>query len=285
MPRPGSLLTILQQTWERVRRIATCVGAASLFEDDRGLFHLWAAVVRQAWEDLQQSLSSTPSPKAIHAALYLASLPFPLPPLARNTVSQVLETRWGIGDVILGALDDWQTQFLEEWPPECMVCGGSVRMWRPVLRPPKAHKNKPWTWRYRLPENHIPLCARCYRARGMKARLPALARGIWGVRFRALEWVHRRAVSNSRFALRWDEERYPLWPPEASVGETWETGCGALECTLPRPPRRVQRSPEDLKEMQAAFQALQEDLVRPVHPPAWVLEILRPLEEGPEVCV
>jgi len=132
-----------------------------------------------------------------------------------------------------GAYVDWR----KSMKTSCFRCKCAVSAWRKVFLPPE-HLAKEYVWRYDRPENAVPVCRRCAYELGWNEnedlRLRA-AFGIWGVRFVPFHRLHLEVNSQSGEFVGWNKYKYPLWPKEFG-GSDWETGCGCVECAVPRLP-------------------------------------------------
>lgn len=212
------------------------------YEPEDAWERLGIAVVRQAVNDL--AAGGAPRVDAARYLVYLAEhLGVPVPrevlDMARQVLNRVPST-WAAQEA------SWAVKFggqaWKEGPltdTVCIRCGRRPATWRPVLVSP-AHLG-PERWRYVRPENHVPLCTSCagtlwWDGRGTRL---LLARATWGPRFDALAYLD--GIWKSGQTIRWDTERWPLWPAEFAAGTTWETGLGTPEV---RPPATVIRSDE-----------------------------------------
>lgn len=118
------------------------------------------------------------------------------------------------------------------WPkelrhPRCIKCLRRCT-WREVLFPTD---NVPadMRWRYKRPENAVPLCRHCLDDVdwGDSNCRECIALGLWGARFGALLQWHSAAVTGTLPTDDvWSRIEYPLWPKQFG-GETWATGSGA----------------------------------------------------------
>ncbi|MGD9093324.1 MAG: hypothetical protein PVF74_10785 [Anaerolineales bacterium] len=128
-----------------------------------------------------------------------------------------------------------------DFQASCLRCSQPAS-WRPVLDPtPRLQLAA--IWRYKRPENHVPLCRRCAGWIGWqdqyKLRID-VAQGLWGMRFDAF-WAWHDSARATRLPSNWDKEAYPLWP-DMIGGRKWESGSGAFEHADPRPPLGVFRT-------------------------------------------
>lgn len=129
----------------------------------------------------------------------------------------------------------WQNDI----PGKCARCGKNCT-WRQVIDtpqycPPEGH------WRYRRPENHIPLCRKCIGIMNWRSNPElriSLAMLLWRERFKALQRWHE-GFGNNTLPDDWEPLDYPLWPAEYG-GQTWETGSGAANHANPLPPPDAQ---------------------------------------------
>ncbi len=138
-----------------------------------------------------------------------------------------------------------------EFPNACMRCG-KPGSWHPILKPPP---NTPVeiVWRYRRPENAIPICHHCTETLDLLRKEPLqldLVWGLWGPRFEAF-WQWHRAMKNNHLPA-WDPYAFPLWPPEFG-GTTWESGSGALNHATPRPPHAITRNEGHMTALRRAL--------------------------------
>ncbi|MFZ5904474.1 MAG: hypothetical protein ACOYZ8_13090 [Chloroflexota bacterium] len=138
-----------------------------------------------------------------------------------------------------------------EFPNACMRCG-KPGSWRSILNPaPDAPVEL--AWRYRRPENAVPICHHCTETLNLLRREDLqfdLVWGLWGPRFEAL-WQWHSAVQEDRMPA-WDQYSHPLWPPEFG-GESWETGSGALKHAEPRPPHGIAHTEQHLQALRRAL--------------------------------
>lgn len=172
------------------------------------------------------------------------SLPRSVIPLSRDVLRCEQEYADEILAAMSGAIPSWRLTLRA-------VCIGCSRggTWRSVLSIPPDMPPEV-SWRLLRPENHLPLCKYCARRydvhRKPHIRLE-LARAFWGARFSALEfWYECARGLNGGLPEDWNKGTDPLWP-DTFGGDTWETGSGASEHTLPAWPKDVHRTPEQIE--------------------------------------
>ena len=134
----------------------------------------------------------------------------------------------------------------------CCMCGERKGRWHRVIlhEPVRAAE-----WRYRRPENHVPLCRHCAYVVRWYVRPDVRYRAayiMWNARFRALLKWHR-AYRAGTLPAAWDRITYPLWPPEFG-GETWEAGSGHVDHARPRCPSLDDEARRELLALRKAFQ-------------------------------
>jgi len=175
----------------------------------------------------------------VTAAAYILAvqdeLPITIPSGVLSLAKQVLDIeRRNAGELFAMSVAGGKWNF----PATCLRCGRAAP-WKMVLSVPDVCPPE-MAWRYRRPENHVPLCKNCTSLmqwrehKGLRAWVAEL---LWGNRFIAfLRW---HAALKKGLLPQWNRLEYPLWPPEFADGNVWELGGGAYDTAVPRPPSEL----------------------------------------------
>ncbi len=193
---------------------------------------------------------------------------YDIPRSAFSLARQVMQAENPFMDEILAAGIagvPWQKDFANE----CLRCGKPAS-WRTAVSAPNGMPAEV-AWRYRRPENAVPLCHKCAARldwnQSEAMRLDA-AWGLWGKRFEAL-WQWHLAWQKNKLPT-WDRCEHPLWPLEYG-GASWADGSGAVRDADPRTPkgvRRLKRHQDALARVLSAGPALRNEGTLKKHPQA-----------------
>lgn len=148
----------------------------------------------------------------------------------------------------------WPERLTDE-APICVKCNRRESSWRRILRSEESSAPEVVCWRYKRPENFVPLCRYCVRYlknwKSDERRRVLFGFGIWGLRFEAFYRWHL-AVTNDMLPGDWERSLYPLWPATFG-GNDWAAGSGAWCHVDMHPPAEVEHHPLHLDLFQQAL--------------------------------